>query len=309
MIEKLRNLDNKFVDKNIPYITISAVNSYLSPKFDQEAVARKCEEKGKRINCEWTGKNVEDIIQMWSNKAAVSKEYGKKLDSYTECILEGTSKDTEEFLLDNDVENDSRMQSHIKAFNQFYHRIMKSGDVVFVGREIEVWNRITINNNDFYVKGRLDALFYNKRIDTWIIIDWKSNECITTQGNKWTESLNGPAKNLLNINWNTYTFQIYNYKEALLQNYLPIGTEASHVQCMLVNLPKTEYENADAALGKNKGEIYKAYMPAFKYDENFLNRVFEFAYKKDKLERNTRKSKGKEESETKVEKQEEFDLF
>ena len=50
-------------------------------------------------------------------------------------------------------------------------------------------------------------------------------------------------------------------------------------------------------------------MPAFKYDENFLNRVFEFAYKKDKLERSMRKLKEKEESETKVKKQEEFDLF
>ena len=43
MIEKLRNLDNKFVDKNIPYVTISAVNGYISPKFDQEAIAKKCE--------------------------------------------------------------------------------------------------------------------------------------------------------------------------------------------------------------------------------------------------------------------------
>ena len=44
MIEKLRNLDNKFVDKNIPYVTISAVNGYISPKFDQEAIAKKCED-------------------------------------------------------------------------------------------------------------------------------------------------------------------------------------------------------------------------------------------------------------------------
>ena len=55
MIEKLRNLDNKFVDKNIPYVTISSVNGYVSPKFDQEAIAKKCEEKGKTTNCKWTG--------------------------------------------------------------------------------------------------------------------------------------------------------------------------------------------------------------------------------------------------------------
>lgn len=305
---KLRNLDNKFVDKSLPYISISNVNSYLGPKFDQEAVAKKCEEKGKRIDCEWTGKSAEDIIQMWSDKAAISREYGKKLDSYTECRLEGTSDDTEEFLLDNDVENDSRMQSHIKAFEQFYTRIMKSGNVVFIGREIEVWNKININDNEFYVKGRLDALFYNKYNDTWIIIDWKSNECITTQGNKWTETLNGPAKSLLNIDWNTYSFQVYNYKEALLQNYLPEGTDPSHVKCMIVNLPMKEYDNQDAVLGK--GELYKAYMPAFQYDENFLNRVFEYAYKKDQLNRKKKKETIiKVLNENPKPKAEEFNLF
>lgn len=309
MIEKLRNLDNKFVDKNIPYVTISAVNGYISPKFDQEAIAKKCEEKGKTINCKWTGLSYKEILELWEQKANVSRTYGKKLDAYTECRLEGDENTIEEFMLDNDVDADERMKAHIKAFDQFYERIMKSGDVEFVGREIEVWNRIIINDNDFYVRGRLDALFYNKRTDTWIIIDWKSNECISTKGNKWTPTLLGPAQTLPNLDWYTYTMQVFNYKEALLQNYLPEGTEASHVQCMIVNLPKAEYENADAALGKNKGEIYKAYMPAFKYDENFLNRVFEFAYKKDKLERSMRKLKEKEESETKIEKQEEFDLF
>ena len=250
-----------------------------------------------------------EILDLWEQKANVSRTYGKKLDAYTECKLEGDENTIEEFMLDNDVDADERMKAHIKAFDQFYERIMKSGDVEFVGREIEVWNRITINGNDFYVKGRLDALFYNKRTDIWIIIDWKSNECISTKGNKWTPTLLGPAQTLPNLDWYTYTMQVFNYKEALLQNYLPEGTEASHVQCMIVNLPKAEYDNTDAVLGKNKGEIYKAYMPAFKYDENFLNRVFEFAYKKDKLERSMRKLKEKEESETKIEKQEEFDLF
>ena len=88
MIEKLRNLDNKFVDKNIPYVTISAVNGYISPKFDQEAIAKKCEEKGKTINCKWTGLSYKEILDLWEQKANVSRTYGKKLDAYTECKLE-----------------------------------------------------------------------------------------------------------------------------------------------------------------------------------------------------------------------------
>lgn len=287
--DKLRNLDNSFIDRSIPYITISNVNGQLSIPFDKEGVAKKCEEKGKKCQCQWTGKTAADIIQMWEDKAAISREYGKKVDTYTDCVLNEDVDALELYKLDNDIEHDERLKAHITAFDEFYERIMKSGDVVFVGREIEVWNRIKTNNEEFYVKGRLDALFYNKRTDTWIVIDWKSNESITTRHDKFTEHLLGPAKDLYAIDWNTYTLQVYNYKEALLQNYLPIGTEPSHVQCMIVNLPKTEYDNSDAVLGK--GQKYKAYMGAFPYDENRINGIFEYAYKKDKL---TRKSKKEE---------------
>lgn len=306
-IKRLRNLDNEFVNKNLHYITISTVNGLLSKPFDSLGVAKKCEEKGKKVDCQWTGKTAEEIIKMWEDKASVSREYGKKVDAYTEVRLEGNQDDIDMYMLDNDVDNDERLKGHIKAFDEFYDRIMKSSDVVFVGREIEVWNKVKVGDDEFYVKGRLDALFYNKRTDTWIIIDWKSNENITTQGTKWTEHLLGPAKDLLALDWNTYTLQVYNYKEALLQNYLPEGTEPSHVQCMIVNLPKKEYDNQDAVLGK--GQQYKAYMGAFPYDENRLNRIFEYAYKKDQLNRKKKTEENEHGGKLTVKQVEEFNLF
>lgn len=281
MVPTLKNLDNKFVDNNIPYITISNVNNIIVPTFDEEGVAKKCEEKGKRCDCQWTGKTADDIIKMWKEKATISMEYGKKVDSYAEVLFEGSGYDVEEYLLDNDVDYDKRLKTHITAFDQFYNRIMKSGDVEYYGREIEVWNLVDTGKTKFYIKGRLDALFYNKRTDTWIIVDWKSNEKITTTHNKWTEHLLGPAKDLYNIDWNTYTLQVLNYKAALLQNYLPDGADSSHVQCMIVNLPQAEYDNDDAVLGK--GETYKAYLPSMKYDRAYLDRIFEYAFKKNEL--------------------------
>lgn len=306
-LDKLRNLDNKFVDKSLHYITISAVNGYLTKPFDKEGVAKKCEEKGKKVDCQWTGKTAQDIIKMWEDKASESREYGKKVDTYAECKLEGDVSSIEEYKLDYDVQYDERLKNHILAFDQFYDRIMKSGDIVYIGREIEVWNKVKTENEEFYVKGRLDALFYNKRTDTWIIIDWKSNESICTEATKWTEHLLGPAKSLYAIDWNTYTLQVFNYKEALLQNYLPEGTEASHVQCMIVNLPKQPYENKDAALGK--GQAYKAYMPGFQYDENFINRVFEYAYKKDQIERKKKSEENEHGGKLTTKQIEEFNLF
>lgn len=300
---KLRNLDNEFVDKNIPYITISNINSQLVKPFDTVGVAKKCEEKGKTTQCKWTGLSAEDIIKMWDDKATESREYGKKLDDYTDCVLNEDKDALELYMLDNDVENDERLKSHIFAFDEFYNRLMSSGDVEFVGREIEVWNRVKTENEEFYVKGRLDALFYNKRTDTWIVIDWKSNECITTEATRWTEHLLGAAKDLYAIDWNTYTLQVFNYKEALLQNYLPEGTDVNHVQCMIVNLPKEEYDNSDAVLGK--GQKYKAYMPAFKYDANKINSIYEYAFKKNRLTKKTSATEIKQKSND----DSEFNLF
>lgn len=308
-LKRLKNLDNNFVDTTLPTISVSAINSYLTPPFDKEGVARKCEEKGKKVDCQWTGMTAQDIMDLWDKKAATSLDYGKRLDSYVEAKLEGSEDDMDLWLLDNDIEGDERLSNHVTAFDEFYERIMKSGDVVYVGREIEVFNRLTTKDGEnFYVKGRLDALFYNKRTDTWIVIDWKSNESIATRGDRWTDHLLGPAKSLLNLDWNTYTFQVYNYKEALLKYYLPEGTEPSHVQCMIVNLPKAPYENPDAAIGK--GEKYKAYMPAFPYNQEFINKVYEFGFKKDLIMKKKQKSEEKKE-EKKVEevKEQEFNLF
>lgn len=308
-LKRLKNLDNKFVDQSLPTISISAINGYLAPPFDKEGVAKKCEEKGKKMQCQWTGLSAKDIMQIWEDKASVSRDYGKKLDSYVEAKLEGDEDDMEVWNLDNDKDGDARLKCHCDAFDQFYARIMKSGDVVYVGREIEVYNElVTKEGQQFYVKGRLDALFYNKRTDTWIVIDWKSNESIATRGDKWTESLLGPANHLLNLDWNTYTFQVYNYKEALLKYYLPEGTDPSHVQCMIVNLPKQQYRNNDAALGLDS--LYKAYMPAFPYNEEFINKVYEFGYKKDQIMKKKQKAEEKKEDK-KVEEvnESEFNLF
>lgn len=307
-LSRLNNLDNGFIDQSLPTISISAINGYLAPPFDKEGVARKCEEKGKTKQCQWIGMTAEQIMQLWEDKAAVSRDYGKRLDSYVEAKLEGDEDDMEMWNLDNDKEGDARLKSHCDAFDQFYCRIMKSGDVVYVGREIEVYNELaTDKGQQFYVKGRLDALFYNKRTDTWIIIDWKSNECISTRGDRWTEHLLGPAKNLLNLDWNTYTLQVYNYKEALLKHYLPEGTDPSHVQCMIVNLPKAPYENPDAAIGK--GEVYKAYMPAFPYNQDFINKVYVFGFKKDQLMKKKQKVEEKVEEKKEEVKEQEFNLF
>ena len=121
---------------------------------------------------------------------------------------------------------------------------------------------------DFNVKGRFDALFYNEQTNKWIIIDWKSSGTIDTVTDRWTKNLLGAAKQFPALNWYTYTMQLYFYKTALLNHYLPEGTKEEDVDVCIVNLP---------------GDIFKIYKAAFNYDKKLMDDIFKFGYKKNYL--------------------------
>ena len=81
-----------------------------------------------------------------------------------------------------------------------------------------------------------------------IIIDWKSSGTIDIVTDRWTKNLLGAAKQFPALNWYTYTMQLYFYKTALLNHYLPAGTKEEDVDVCIVNLP---------------GDIFKIYKAAF----------------------------------------------
>ena len=84
----------------------------------------------------------------------------------------------------------------------------------------------------------------------------------------------GPAKTFDACNYNTYTIQGYFYKTALLNGYLPEGTTEDDVEFLIVQLPGFKIDGNDN---------FKIWKPAFKYDKNFMDRLFEFAMKKNEL--------------------------
>jgi len=173
---------------------------------------------------------------------------------------------------------------------------MQSGDMEFVTREQTVYyqlknpnygtdpitGRDNIHENmylDTCIKGRFDALFRNKKTGKWVIIDWKSSKSIDV-ANKW-EKLLGPVKTLDNCNYNTYTIQGYFYKTALLNGYLPEGTTENDVEFLIVQLPGFVIPNTN--------DNFKIWKPSFKYDKNLMERIFEFAIKKNNLLNTTKK--------------------
>ena len=259
------DFSNDWVDKSLPYISISQILGLLSEPFDRDGVAqRTCDNNYNNPESKYFNKTKDEIIAMWDAKVTESLRYGKLLDDYIGVVLEGTEDDKEIYELDNDVDGDSRLNGIIVSFNKFLDQIKDRPEITYVTREKTLY----YNFGDFNVKGRFDALFYNEKTNKWIVIDWKSSGTIDTVPNKWTKNLLGTAKQFPALNWYTYTMQLYCYKTALLNHYLPEGTKEEDVDVCIVNLP---------------GDIFKIYKAAFNYDKKLMDDIFKFGYKKNCL--------------------------
>lgn len=278
------DFSNINIDRTIPTISISAILGMLEEPFDKEGVAQKTFEKHfNNPNSEYYQMSINQIIEKWKQKGATSCHYGSMLDNYIGCNLTGSDTDLKLFKLDNDYEHDERLHGLCDSFDNFYSVLSKSGDTIFVDREKTVYHKVTIvnpdNNNEkleYYIKGRFDALFYNKRTNKWIVIDWKSSGSIDKIPNKWTKQLLGPMKKYPALNYYTYTTQLYFYKLTLIEEgYLPKGTLPDDVVVMIVNLPGKIIED----IGKN----FATHQAAYGYDKDLLENLFTYGATKDYL--------------------------
>ena len=266
------DFSNKNVDKTLPYISISELLSMLQEPFDQKAVAQKTFDKHfNNPNSEYYQLSVQEIIDKWSAKGAESCRYGSLLDDYIGLNLNKNENELELWKLDNGYDWDERLLAHCNSFDAFYEIVNKSGDMEFIDREKTVYYKV----GDYYIKGRFDALFRNKKTGKWIIIDWKSSGTIDKVPNQWTKKLFGPAMKFPALNYYIYTIQLHFYKKTLIENYLPEGTTEDDVIVMIVNLPNHIIEST--------GKLFETHNEAFKYDSKFMDQLFTFGIRKKEL--------------------------
>lgn len=293
------DFSNVNVDRTLPTISISTILGMIQEPFDRDRVADLTYNKHhNNPESQYYQKTKEEIIEMWEAKGAVSCHYGSLLDDYIGLNLNNKPTELKLFKLDNDYEHDERLHGLCDSFDNFYKLLLSSGDTVFVDRERDVYHKVKVSNPnygepnepeyiDYYVRGRFDALFYNKRTHKWIIIDWKSSGSIDKVPNKWTKKLLGPMNKFPALNYWTYTGQLYFYKKTFIEDgYLPEGTKPEDIIIMIVNLPGKIIEG----IGRN----YATHQAAFEYDPELMDRLFAFGVQKDYL---TKKINNKSEEE------------
>ena len=273
IIENLKNEIEKDVELNgAQVLSISAVNGILKKPFDKEGVATNTFNKHfNNPNSEYYQMTVQQIIDKWEAKAAASREYGSMLDDYIGYNLNNDKDGLEMFNLDYDRDSDERLNNICSSFDSFVNDYLnKHPELIFVTREQMLYYKIP--GTDQYIRGRFDALFYNTKTNRFLIVDWKTSNEITHKPSPWTGKLLGPAKELLDMDWYTYTIQVYFYKTALENGYLPEGIG---VDCVIVQLP--------GHIINESGINYMVHNPAFEYNKELLDKIFMFAHKKNIL--------------------------
>lgn len=270
------DFSNLNVDSKLRKISISSLLGTIITPFDSEGVSQKTFEKHyNNPQSEYYHMTAEQIREAWSAKGATSTHYGSLLDDYIGCILTGNENDLRLFKLDNGYDYDERLKAHCNAFDNFYSVLSKSGDTEFIEREKYLYLKVKnpITKEDMYVYGRFDALFRNKRTGKYILIDWKSSGTIDKVPDKWTKKMLGPMFKYPQLNWYSYTLQLYFYKQALLNSgYLPEGTNADDIIVMIVNLP----DHIIPEVNMN----YQIHQGAMPYDEIIMKNFYNFAIEK-----------------------------
>lgn len=270
------DFSNLNVDSKLRKISISSLLGTIITPFDSEGVSQKtCEKHYNNPQSEYYHMTAEQIREVWSAKGATSTHYGSLLDDYIGCILTGNENDLRLFKLDNGYDYDERLKAHCDAFDNFYSVLSKSGDTEFIDREKYLYLKVKnpITKEDMYVYGRFDALFRNKRTGKYILIDWKSSGTIDKVPDKWTKKMLGPMFKYPQLNWYSYTLQLYFYKQALLNSgYLPEGTNADDIIVMIVNLP----DHIIPEVNMN----YQIHQGAMPYDEVMMKNFYNFAIEK-----------------------------
>jgi ATP-dependent exoDNAse (exonuclease V) beta subunit len=276
--------EERFSDMgNRSIISVSKLEEFVTAKFDKEASAKKCEEKGKTDpNYKYAGMTAEEIIKKWEDKADESKMYGRLLDEYTEQIMTKGCQDLELWKLDNNFDSDMRLMNNCHGFDEFYEDIKKF-NYEFVGREIPVYYETpsTLGEMPFdnkedkghnVVTGRIDALFYNKTTGKYLIVDWKTTDDIKTESFHH-KMMYGPANKWEDCDMGKYSIQLYIYKQALIYTYKL--TEENNISECVCNLLKEKSGNTL----KN----YLVYKPIFTYNPKIMNQVIDFSIMKREL--------------------------
>lgn len=175
------------------YTSVTTLKNKLKKKFDTQKESLKYAKKH--------GLTQEEVLKDWENKRVLGTTLGTKTHLFMEYLWQNK-------IVEIDVEGEL---SNKFSFNRIYGKNFYNdykNILVPVKLEIILWD------DELQLAGQVDALFYDKRTNTFIIVDYKTDkkfEKYSSYGNKFLE----PINHLDECELNSYALQLSLYKYML----------------------------------------------------------------------------------------------
>lgn len=200
--------------------SISSILGELTEPFDREGVAVRTHNNNYNdASSKYYQMTVEQILEQWDANAQRSIMLGCCADDYVGYKLAPSEMKIpyDTWLENHNFNSDTELQNHCLAAQKFIDAQTDKDYMYFIGREIPMAYYFEENNIKYQVRGRLDNLFYNQRINKYVIVDYKTADDITLETTKWTDKMLGPAKCYPALKMFKFTFQLHFYRLSLSQ--------------------------------------------------------------------------------------------
>lgn len=170
------------------------------PHFDPDVTIAKMMKSKKWESSVWYGKSAEEIKKAWNDSGKEASTKGTAMHLAIEQFLHGSSEEI-------DPSNYDTVEW--KYFMNFWRDM--ENDLVPYRSEWEVWMR------EYLLCGSIDMVFFSKKLNGYVIYDWKRSKKITTSNN-FANGF-GPVSHLPDCNYWHYTLQLNIYKYFLEKFY------------------------------------------------------------------------------------------
>jgi len=204
------------------YISCTGFLHEFFGHFDPDAIIKKMRSSKNWPNSKYFGKTDEEIKKGWSDSGKDASEKGTAMHLAIEQFLNGAIQVNKSFIqipIDNpikvDVPSEVLDSSEWKYFLNFWKKYQD--DLVPYRMEWEVWVE------EIRLAGSIDAVFYRKSTNDYVILDWKRSKEIK-KDNKFQSGL-GPVSHLPDCNYWHYTLQLNTYKAIIERKYGRIVTD------------------------------------------------------------------------------------
>jgi ATP-dependent exoDNAse (exonuclease V) beta subunit len=176
-------------DPNFEFKSVTEVAAEYFEPFDKLAIATKLV----TTNVKYSGMEVDELIQNWDE----ARDYGTKVHGEIESFInDGISPDTDEAAVAINWLDKYKMKSHIEIFS-----------------EVRVYSK------ELKLAGSIDIVAYDKKSETFEIIDWKTAKTISTtsfDGKMGTHSI---TNHLMDCKFVHYSMQLSLYRYLIEKFY------------------------------------------------------------------------------------------